>query len=325
MNPSIKTVSLLLFLAALVFFPLTGIKFYTYLLTECFIYSMVAVSYYLLLGHTGLMSFGHAALFGAGAYTAAILLTNFSGLPVIPAVFIGGFSGLLCGFLIGLLVLRLTKIYLAFGTLALSQMLWAVAWKWRSLTGGDDGLSGWSMRQVTFPGLAPFSLTSIYFLYYLVLLFAVVSIVFCWFLTRTPLGEALSGIRSNRNRADFLGINVNQAKLLAFGFSGLIAGLSGALFILFKKTVSPDCLNMSTSFDILIISVIGGYANFAGPVVGSFIYVYLVEYLSSFTERWQLLMGTFFVLLVLFYPGGVVGMVQQFLNRIPFLNRKGEA
>lgn len=325
MKLSVNSIGLLIFFAVVAVFPLAGIRFHTYLLTECFIYSMVAVSYYLLLGHTGLMSFGHAALFGVGAYAAAIALCNFSGLPVILAVLIGGLSGLLCGFLIGSLVLRLTKIYLAFGTLALSQMIWAVAWKWRGLTGGDDGLTGWSMRQVTVPGLAPFSLTSIPFLYYFVLLFAVASIGLCWFLTRTPLGETLSSIRSNRDRADFLGINVNQAKLFAFGFSGLIAGLSGALFILFKKTASPHYLDLTTSFDILIISVIGGYASFAGPIVGSFIYVYLVEYLSSFTERWQLILGAFFVLLILYYPKGIVGMVRQIVNRVPFLKPKGGA
>lgn len=312
MKLSINSVVLLLFIAAAAIFPMVGPKFHTYMLTGCFIYSIVAVSYYLLLGHTGLMSFGHAASFGTGAYAAAIVLCNFTDLPIVLAVLIGGLFGLLCGFLMGSLVLRLNKIYLAFGTLALGQMVWAIAWKWRSLTGGDDGLTGWSDRQVAFPWLGQFNLTSISFLYYFVLFFSVVAILSCWFLTRTPLGQTLSSIRSNRNRADFLGINVNQAKLFVFGFSGLIAGLSGALFILFKKVASPHYLDMTTSFDILIMCVIGGYAKFTGPIVGSFIYVYLVEYLSSFTERWQLIMGTFFLLLILFYPKGVVGMVQQF-------------
>ena len=166
MKLSVKTIVLLLLVVALVFFPLIGIKFHTYLLIECFIYSVLAVSYYMLLGHTGLMSFGHAALFGIGAYTSAIVLIRFSGLPVALAVLIGGFSGLLCGFLMGLIVLRLTKIYLAFGTLALGQMVWAIAWKWRTVTGGDDGLTGWSARQVTFPWFGQFSLTNITFLYY---------------------------------------------------------------------------------------------------------------------------------------------------------------
>ena len=106
---------------------------------------------------------------------------------------------------------------------------------------------------------------------------------------------------------------------MVFAFSGLIAGISGALFILFKKAAAPSFLDMSTSFNVLVMSVIGGYATFSGPIVGSFIYVYMMEYLSSFTERWQLIMGAFFVLLILFYPKGVVGMVQQFAKKVSFI------
>jgi branched-chain amino acid transport system permease protein len=322
MKPPVKTITLLLLVVALASFPLLGSKFHTYLLTECFIYSVLAVSYYMLLGHTGLISFGHAALFGVGAYASAITLIRFSDLPVALTVLVGGLSGLLCGFLIGLIVLRLTKIYLAFGTLALSQMIWAIAWKWRAVTGGDDGLTGWSARQVTFPLLGQFALINITFLYYFVIFFALACVVLCWYFTRTPFGETLSSIRSNQNRADFLGIKVSRAKLMIFTFSGFIAGMSGALFVLFKKAAAPTFLDISMSFNILVMSVIGGYASFSGPIVGAFIYVYMMEYLSSFTERWQLIMGAFFVLLILFYPKGVVGMVQQLTEKVSFIKDK---
>jgi branched-chain amino acid transport system permease protein len=322
MRLSVKTTALLLLVVALALFPVIGLKFHTYLLIECFIYSVLAVSYYMLLGHTGLMSFGHAALFGIGAYTSAIVLIRFSGLPVALAVLVGGFSGLLCGFLIGLIVARLTKIYLAFGTMALAQMVWAIAWKWRKVTGGDDGLTGWSARQVTFPWFGDLGLTNITFLYYFTLFFALACILLCWYVTKTPFGETLSSIRSNQNRADFLGINVSRARLMVFAYSGFIAGISGALFILFKKAVAPTFLDISTSFNVLVMSVIGGYATFSGPIVGSFIYVYMMEYLSSFTERWQLVMGAFFVLLILFYPKGIVGMVQQFAKKVSFTKDK---
>jgi branched-chain amino acid transport system permease protein len=322
MKPSVKTITLLLLVVALASFPLLGNKFHTYLFIECFIYSVLAVSYYMLLGHTGLMSFGHAALFGVGAYASAITLIRFSDLPVALTVLVGGLSGLLCGFLIGLVVLRLTRIYLAFGTLALSQMIWAIAWKWRAVTGGDDGLTGWSARQVTFPWLGQFGLINITFLYYFVIFFALACVVLCWYFTRTPFGETLSSIRSNQNRADFLGINVSRARLMIFTFSGFIAGMSGALFILFKKAAAPTFLDISMSFNILVMSVIGGYASFSGPIVGAFIYVYMMEYLSSFTERWQLIMGAFFVLLILFYPKGVVGMVRQLTEKVSFIKDK---
>jgi branched-chain amino acid transport system permease protein len=322
MRLSVRTIALLLLVVAFVLFPILGIKFHTYLLIECFIYSVLAVSFYMLLGHTGLMSFGHAALFGIGAYTSAIVLVRFSGLPVALAVLVGGLSGLLCGLLIGLIVARLTKIYLAFGTMAIAQMIWAIAWKWRTVTGGDDGLTGWSGRQVTLPWFGPLGLTNITFLYYFTLFFALACILLCRYVTRTPFGETLSSIRSNQNRADFLGINVGRARLMVFAYSGFIAGISGALFILFKKAVAPTFLDISTSFNVLVMSVIGGYATFSGPIVGSFIYVYMMEYLSSFTERWQLVMGSFFVLLILFYPKGIVGMVQQLAKNVSFRKDK---
>lgn len=232
-------------------------------------------------------------------------------------------SGLLCGFLIGLIVLRLSKIYLALGTLALAQMIWAIAWKWRAVTGGDDGLTGWSARQVALPWLGALGLTNITFLYYFVFFFALVCISLCWYCTKTPFGETLSSIRSNQNRADFLGINVGRARLMVFAYSGFIAGISGALFILFKKTVAPTFLDISTSFGVLVMSVIGGFATFSGPIVGSFIYVYMMEYLSSFTERWQLPMGAFFLLFILFYPKGIVGMIRQFAKKVLPAKAKG--
>jgi branched-chain amino acid transport system permease protein len=317
------SIVLVLLLAAL--FPLVVSKFQTYLMSQVIIYSVLGISYYLLLGHTGLLSFGHAAFFGIGAYAAALSLIHLAdpAVPAAVAILIGAVAGFLCGLFFGLIVLRLTKIYLAFATLALSQMIWAIAWKWRGLTGGDDGLTGWSGRLVSLPAIGQFGLSNITFSYYLFLVFAVAAIALCWYFTRTPLGNTLTAIKSNPSRTGFLGVNVNATKVMVFAFSGLIAGLSGALFILMKKMVSPHFLDMSMSFDVLIISVIGGYASFVGPIIGAFVYVYLVEYLSSFTERWQLLLGAFFVLLLLLYPKGVAGIIEDFLRKAGFARKKG--
>jgi branched-chain amino acid transport system permease protein len=317
-------VVLVLLLAAL--FPLVMSKFQTYLMSQVIIYSVLGISYYLLLGHTGLLSFGHAAFFGIGAYAAALSLVRLvdPAVPVAVAIIIGALAGFLCGLFFGLIVLRLTKIYLAFATLALSQMIWAIAWKWRDLTGGDDGLTGWSGRVVSLPAIGQFGLSNITFSYYLFLVFAVAAIALCWYFTRTPLGNTLNAIKSNPSRTGFLGANVNVAKVMVFSFSGFIAGLSGALFILMKKMVSPHFLDMSMSFDVLIISVIGGYVSFVGPIIGALVYVYLVEYLSSFTERWQLFLGAFFVLLLLLYPKGVAGIVEDLIRKARITRRRGE-
>jgi branched-chain amino acid transport system permease protein len=300
-------------------------KFHTYLLTEIMIYSIFGVSYYLLLGHTGLLSFGHAAYFGVGAYSAALCLFHLKSLPVLLTLLIGALSGLLSGFLIGSMLLRLTKIYFSFATLSFSQMLWAIAWKWRGFTGGDDGLTGWSSSKIAIPLVGQFSLSNVTFLYYFVFTIAVVCIFMCWYFTKTPLGNTLASIKSNPNRTSFLGIKIGLAKLMLFSFAGLIAGTSGALFILFKKMASPNFLDLFMSFDIVVISVIGGYSSFVGPIVGSFVYVYMVEYLSSFTENWQLFMGVFFVLLIFFYPGGIVGIFRKFSKGFTSLSGKNRS
>jgi branched-chain amino acid transport system permease protein len=326
MRITTRSASLLLVPLIAILCPFIVSKFHTYLLTQVIIYAILGISYYLLLGHTGLLSFGHAAFFGVGAYAAALSLVQMAdpAVPVPVAILIGAIAGFLCGLFFGLIVLRLTRIYLAFATLALSQMIWAIAWKWRALTGGDDGLTGWSGRAVSIPMIGQFALSNITFSYYLVLVFAVIAIALSWYFTKTPLGNTLTAIKSNPNRTGFLGVNVNAAKLMVFAFSGLIAGLSGALFIIMKKMVSPHFLDMSMSFDILIISVIGGYASFVGPIIGAFVYVYLVEYLSSLTERWQLFVGVFFVVLLLLYPKGVAGTIEDVLKKVRFVGRKGE-
>ncbi len=317
-----KAIGILLALIVAILYPLVAKKFQIYLLTEIMIYSILGLSFYLLLGHTGLLSIGHAVYFGIGGYATALFLHRMPNLPVSLTLLIGALSGLLAGFLIGFMVLRLTKIYFSFATLAFGQMVWAIAWKWRGLTGGDDGLTGWSAREFVVPFLGRFSLTNVAFLYYLVFLITVFTILVCWYFTRTPLGNTLAAIKSNPNRVNFLGINISIAKLMLFGFTGFIAGLSGSLFILFKKMVAPNFLDMFMSFDIVVMSVIGGYSSFLGPIIGSFVYVYMVEYISSMTDRWQLIMGVFFVLLILFYPNGIVGIFNQLSKKLAFPKRK---
>lgn len=322
MKRSVKLPCILLALVLAALCPWIVGTFNTYLFTRAIIFSVFGVSYYLLFGHTGLLSFGHAAYFGMGGYTTALCLLHLPGLPLPIALLIGAASGLLGGLLIGSMLLRLEKIYFAFGTLAFSQMFWAIAWKWRSVTGGDDGLTGWSGRMVEIPCLGQFGLSNVTFLYYLVFCVALVSILLCWYFTKTPLGNTLASIKANLNRVQFIGINTNLAKFMLFGLAGLIASVSGSLFILFQKIVAPDFLYMLMSFDVLVISVIGGYTNFLGPIIGSFIYVYMVEYLSAFTNNWPAIMGVFFVALILFFPGGAMGALSQLSRRVSFLRSR---
>ncbi len=316
MKRSYKIAYIALAVLLMSLFPVVATKFYKYMLIEIMIFAILAVSYYLLLGHSGLLSVGHAAYFGVGVYCTALALIHLPNLPVPLAMLVGMVCGLLAGLIIGSLLLRLNKIYFTFATLAFCQMLWAIAWKARGITGGDDGLSGWSSRRISLPLLGSYSLNNLTFLYYFVAVFTVLSIAACWLFTRTPLGNTLSSLKSNTQRLDFMGVNINAAKLMVFSFSAMIAALAGSLFVLFKKMASPDFIDMFLSFDVVVMNVIGGYTTFVGPIVGSAVYVFLVEYLSSFFERWQLILGAFFVCLLLYYPGGVMGLFKQVAQRI---------
>jgi len=315
----------LLLLLILISYPYIAGRFHVYLLTEILIYSIFGVSFYLLIGHMGYISFGHAAYFGIGAYTTALTLIHFPKCPLLIALFLGSFFALICGMIISLLVLRLTKIHFALGTLAFSQMLWALAWKWRSLTGGDDGLIGWSSREMLIPFVGNFGISNTFFMYYLVACLALGAILLCWYFTQTPLGNTLTCLKSNPDRIQFIGVNVYVAKFIWLVFSAAIAGLAGGLHALFNKVVSPGVMDTFMSFDILIICVLGGYSNFLGPILGAIIFIYLGEYLSSYTEKWQLIMGSLFVLIVLFFPAGLVEMIQRGFRKIPILERQTNA
>ena len=313
---------MILLALVLTLYPFIVSMFQVYLLTEIMIFTVFAVSFYLILGQTGLLSFGHAAYFGIGAYITALCLIHLPWCPVLMAVLLGSLSGLMGGLIIGSLLLRLSKIYFALATLAFSQMIWAIAWKWRDLTGGDDGLIGWSSREIAFPLLGDFSLSDVLFLYYLICIISACAILLCWLFTQTPLGNTLASLRSNPERAQFLGVNVYLAKFILFGFSGLIAGLSGSLYTVFEKLVSPKVFDIYTSFDVLIVSVLGGYSNFVGPIIGTLVYIYLGEYISGITARWQLIMGGLFVVIVLYYPNGLVELLGASSAKIDKFFRK---
>lgn len=316
MNKSkLKVASGAILVIALALAPLIISDFFVYLVSQVIIFSVFGVSFYLLLGHTGLLSFGHAAYFGIGAYTTALCLIHLPRCPVLLSILVGSLSALVGGLIVASFILRLTKIYFALATLAFGQMIWALAWKWRGLTGGDDGLVGWTNREIFLPLLGQYSISHLDFLYYLICTFSVASIVACWLFTKTPLGNSLASLKSNPDRAQFLGVNVYLAKYIVFSFSALIAGIAGSLYALFDKMVSPHVADMFMSFDVVIISVIGGYSSFIGPIIGSFFYICMGEYLSSLTEKWELIMGGLFILIILFYPNGLAGMFKVLLSR----------
>jgi len=274
------------------------------LMTEALIWALFALSLDILLGHTGLPSLGHAAFFGIGAYAAAIWFLNVGqNFWVCLAVGLG--AAALLALLYGLLVLRTVGVYFLMITLALAQVLWAIVFSWRSVTNGDDGIRNIGRDHIEFVGLR-FGETGDYFLFVLGV-FAIATIGILVVL-RSPFGYSLRGIRESSARMEALGYNVWLYKLLAFLVSGTIGGLAGVLFVFDKNYVNPEAAGVVVSAEVMLMIILGGAGTLFGPIIGAFTIVFLSHGISSITERWNLIMGVIYVLVVVFAPNGVTGL-----------------
>jgi len=290
--------------AALAAFPWTGTPFYTELVTKIMIMAIFALSLDLLVGYTGLVSFGHAAFFGIGAYTLALLAPK--GVPAnlwltLPAAIAAAGVAALA---VGVFVLRTRGIYFIMVTLAFAQMFYFVFHDTK-FGGGSDG------RYVNFKPTAsigeflPFDLGIPVHAYYMVLGFLALTFVFLRLLLRSPFGRALQGIRANEQRMRSLGFPVFAYKLASFGIAGALAGLAGYLSAAQDGFVSPEILSWHQSGNVLLMVILGGVGTPYGPIAGAFVLVSMEEVLSSLTNHWQLWLGAAIVLLVLFLPGGL--------------------
>ncbi len=304
---SIRTLLIMvLLIAGLVIFPAFAPPFIVYLLTEILIFSLFATSYNLLLGYTGQLSFGHSAYFGLGAYASALLLIHYPYIPLPLAFLFGAIMAGVGAIIIGSFCIRKGGPYFAMLTLAFSQLIYAVALKWRTLTGGDDGMGG-GARTVMDLFAFKVNLASMNGFYYLVLILVLVSLLICWQITRSPFGKILVAIRENQERTDFLGYKVGMHKLIAFIISGFFAGLAGAMFGSFQGFISPALISFKNSGDVLIMTFMGGTFSFFGPLLGAGILITLNELLSAIMTHWIILYGIVFIIFVLFAPQGIMG------------------
>ena len=291
-----------LFIASKAFSP-----YWVGLLTEAMIWALFALSLDILLGHTGLPSLGHAAYYGMGAYAAALwFLRVEEGFWVCLAVGMG--AAALLAVLYGLLAIRTVGGYFLMITLALAQVLWAIFYSWRSVTNGDDGMRGINRDKIEFVGLH-FGETGDYFLFVLGVFLLVTVLILV--ILRSPFGYALRGIRESSERMEALGYNVWLYKLLAFLVSGTIAGLAGVLFVFNRNYVSPEAAGVVVSAEVMLMIILGGAGTLFGPVIGAFVIVFLSHWVSSITERWNLILGIIYVLVVVFAPQGVTGLAAR--------------
>jgi branched-chain amino acid transport system permease protein len=289
---------------------LNGVGGYTSLGSRVLILGLAAMSLNFLLGFTGVLSFGHAAYFGLGVYGVGLTIKY-----LVPSTLIGMAVGVIAGAiaaaLVGLLIVRLRGIYFAMVTIAFGQVFYFIAYRWNSVTGGDDGLSGWHRMPIDLGFTNVDILGNDKAFYYLVLVSFAVAVGIMAALLRSPFGRTLLAIRENERRARFLGIPVDRHIWLSWVISCLFVSLAGTLYALLNNFADPHDLRWDQSGDFVIMAVLGGMRSFWGPLIGAAIFVVLQDYLSSETANWMSFIGLFFVLVVLFFPRGVLGIIQR--------------
>ena len=281
------------------------------ILTDLLIFGLFALSLDLILGYTGMVSFGHAAYFGLGAYGSALVLIHF-GQPIPVALLAGALLAGVVALPVGWFSTRAAGIYFAMLTLAFAQLLYTVAYKWRDLTGGSDGITGVPKTALFWGGP---SLASPRAFYFVVAVSVVLSLVACWALMSSPFGRALQAIRENERRFIALGRDSRPFKVVVFVIAAAFAGLAGALFAPFRGFASPEVMFWVLSGQGLMMVVMGGIGTLVGPIVGAMVFILIQEIMSSYTEHWMIFTGAVFVLMVIFLPGGLVGTARRLASR----------
>jgi branched-chain amino acid transport system permease protein len=308
-NKQTANVAVWLLLLAMPYW-LPAVGGYVELGSRVVVLGLAAMALNFLLGYTGVLSFGHAAYFGLGAYGAGMTiryLVPSTGLGIV----IGALLGTIAGAIIGPLIIRLRGVYFAMVTIAFGQVFYFIAFRWSSVTGGDDGLTGWTRQPLNFGFARIDILHNPSAFYYLILaVFALAVGAMAWLL-RSPFGRTLIAIRENERRARFLGIPVDQHIWISWVISCCIVSVAGALYAFLNNFVDPRALYWTQSGDFVIMAVLGGMRSFWGPLIGAAIFVVLQDYLSSQTANWMSFVGLFFVLVVLFFPRGVLGIIRR--------------
>ena len=304
-------------LLGLIVLPFVVPPYQTVLLTYGLVFAIAALGFNLLLGYTGLLSFGHSAYFGMGAYAVAFIV-KYLKFESMEAFLLGGIlaSGAVAA-LFGLLCVRYTKIFFGILTMALSQVLWSLAFKFFWVTGGSDGLrvpTPTLLGGLVRAGSDKFEFLSHRYYFYVLAIFAI-CVAVMWVIVHSPFGQALQAIRDNETRAEFVGVQVWHYRWVAFLISGIFTGLAGALWVPLNGLTTPDILHWTFSGKMVFFTVLGGFQTFFGPIIGAVIYNYLETYAVGHTVYWQMVLGIVLVVLVLALPAGIVGTVRRLAVR----------
>jgi len=289
---------------ALSLVPIANERFYIYLMSLFMIYSVFALSYNLLFGYAGLLSFGHALLFASGAYVTALFTLKIFADPLIGLI-VSAFSSIPIALVVGFLTLRHTRIYFSILTLAFGMLAYALLVKWRDVTGGTDGLVGIPKRGILI------DISSPHLYYYFIFTFYCLVTICLYLLTKSRWGLLIRALGDNEDRLPFSGHSPILVRLFTFTVSGFAASISGSLYAVLMGVVTPDVAYWTFSAEPLVMTLLGGSGYFLGPMLGAFIFVILTTAFARFAEYWQLILGIAIIAIILGFRGGIGGVFES--------------
>jgi branched-chain amino acid transport system permease protein len=309
-NTILNLALILLTALVLIILPFVISEIHLNMVIEAAFFGLFAVSFNLLFGYAGMLSFGHAAYFGIGGYCTVFALEYIKDMPLLLSILIGGLAAAIGGVVIGFFCVRRMGAYFALLTLAFNQLVFAIAFKWRSLTGGADGI-GVTKPDLHLPLIGSIDMMRTEPMYYLVIIVVAICLLGCWAVLRTPFGNSVRCVKENEERARFIGYNAFLVKLSIFSMSAFFAGIAGSLFVLFEEFVSTDAIDLYMATQVIFMAFIGGVGSFLGPVLGAGVFIYFTEWISSITERWEFFLGLLFIFLIMFAHRGLVDLIPR--------------
>ena len=299
-------ISCIVVVAALAFIPMADSRYLIDISTEILVYVLFALSLNVIIGYSGNVSFGHAAYFAIGGYANAILLTTYEWPLILSFPTAVVLSGLAAAFVAYFCTL-LTDIYFAMLTLAFAMLVWAIAFKWRSVTGGDDGFVGVTIPELI-DGRVPF--------FYFTLIIVTISTAVLWMICHSAFGQTLVAVRENITRAGFIGVNTRLMRIGAFVVAGSFAGIAGAIFAMYNRGVYTESAFWTESAQVLIMTLLGGMYSFFGPAIGAATLYLLERFANEYTQYWPTVLGVILLVIVLVLPEGLVGLAKRVRERL---------
>ena len=287
--------------AALAAWPFAMPRFYVYLLALIMTTGLLTTSLNLALGYGGIYQFHHAVFYGVGAYGAGLAIAKLGYSPWV-SFLIGPVVAAIVSLVIGIICIRLSKLYFGMLQLSLGSLVWAIVYRWYGFTGGDDGIHGIAM---------PDLIGSYTGAYYFTLIVTAASLLAMYAIVKSPYGSILQGIRDNDVRSQAIGVNVRLHQLIALVLSGFFAGVAGVLFVVVDNSIFPDMMFWTLSMELVIMALVGGWFTFLGPMLGAAVLVGLRTFVSTYTEYWALILGIIFMLVIVFLPEGIAGYLLE--------------